>query len=935
MDPRRWEEIQAAFNELAELDAAEQVSRLAAIGATDPELRVAIESLLAADAEADERLAPIEAALLTPTGAKHLERLRTALAHRYRIERELGSGGMATVYLAEDLKHDRKVAVKVLHPELAAVLGFERFLNEIKVTANLQHPHILPLHDSGEADGFLFYVMPHVTGESLRTKLAREKQLPVDEVVQIATQVAAALDHAHRRKVIHRDIKPGNILLQDGQAVVADFGIALAVSIAGGTRITKPGLSLGTPAYMSPEQVTGDRQLDARSDVYSLGAVVYEMLAGVPPHSGSSAQQILMTIVTEDAPPVARVRKAVPPNVVAATATALEKLPADRFESAKAFAEALGDVTFTSRRTVARIGRGDPVTGRGPPWKLVSAAIAVGLVAGSAGWILGSIHDIPLPETPRRPVQFSIESDSAHRISPGSAALSADGSVLVYNVRSGSGSMLYRRRIGEFESQPIAGTEGGFDPFFSPDGAQLGFRAEGALRRIRLDGGVPRTITEFDGILTGADWGADDEIVFGTREPWHVYTVSANGGTPEVLEVLDRLADTLQPAEPVFIPGARALLFVAWQGQQLRVGVVSLKSADVRVLMPGRAPQYVRSGHLVYVQADGSLVAQPFDVAKLDTAGPARRVAEGVGMRLGVMPMLAVSSSGTLVYTQGGRDLVLVDRDGNEHLLLGDREFWVPRFSPDGTRIAFGVTEGQQDIWIHDLAAGTTSRLTFDGQSNNDPVWNPDGTSLAFSHEPGVKDLYILSADGGDPHPVVAQDGQQWTTDWSPDGRDLVFTNHTFTNQDIWVVPLSGDGEPRPFLATGYLEGAGRISPNGRWLAYHSNESGRLEVYVQSFPEPGNKTLLSSGGGRDPIWGPNGQELFYWNPQGQLIAHQLTAGDDVTVGRRDVLFQFPDYLFAVSHAQYDIHPDGQRFVIVRTAVQSRLIVALNLIDEQP
>ncbi len=544
-------------------------------------------------------------------------------------------------------------------------------------------------------------------------------------------------------------------------------------------------------------------------------------------------------------------------------------------------------------------------------------------------WILR-----PIPEIPRRPVQFFIESDSAHSISPGSAALSPDGSVLVYAARTDSGSILYRRRIDELEAHPIAGTEGGLAPFFSPNGAELGFSAEGALRRVQLDGGASRIITEFDGDLLGADWGDDDEIVFSTWRPKHVYTVSANGGTPEFLEVLDRLTDTLWIGSPAFIPGARALLFAAIG----RVGVVSLESADVRWLRPGVAVRYVRSGHLVYLQRDGSLLAQPFDVAKLDTAGPARRVLDGLDVILASgTARLAMSSSGTLAYTPAneGRGLVLVDRDGNEQLLLRGRAFWLPRFSPDGTRIAFGETAAQQDIWIHDLAVGTTSRLTFDGQENNDPVWNPDGTSLAFSHDKAAKDLYVLSAEGGDPDLVVAQDGHQWTTDWSPDGRHLVFTN--IINQshgDIWVAPLSGDGEPRPFLATRYQEGAGRISPNGRWLAYHSRESGQLEVYVQSFPEPGNKRLISAGGGKQPIWGPNGQELFYWNPRGQLIAHQLTAGDDVTVGRRHVLFQLPDNLHEYG-AQYDIHPDGQRFVIARNAMQDRLIVALNLIDQQP
>ncbi len=869
-----------------------------------------------------------------------LDRLKAALADRYSIERQLGAGGMAIVYLAEDLKHHRRVAVKVLRPELAAVLGAERFVQEITTTASLQHPNILPLFDSGEADGFLFYVMPYIEGETLRDKLNRETQLSIDEAVRITTEVADALDSAHQQGVIHRDIKPENILLHKGRPMVADFGIALAVSAAAGGRMTKTGLPLGTPNYMSPEQATAEKDVTHRSDVYSLGSVLYEMLTGERPHMGNSAQQIMMRIVADTPRPVTELRQSVPPNVTAAVAKALEKLAADRFESAAKFSEALTNPAFTLPATQAAGVTG--VAGSGP-WKRTAigatalAAVAVGVA--SWGWLR------PITGIPHRPVQFSIESDSAHRISPGSAALSPDGSVLVYNARTGSRSMLYRRRIDELEAHPIAGTEGGFDPFFSPDGAHLGFAVyaeaaglsmEGALRRVRVDGGVPNTITDFHEGLLGAAWGDYDEIVFSTWGPAHVYTVSANGGTPEFLDVLDRLADTLVIASPAFIPGARALLFSAGPLEEPRVGVVSLESADVRWLMPGAAPQYVRSGHLVYVEADGSLVAQPFDVAKLDTAGAARRVAEGLGVALGGLPMLAVSSSGTLAYNRAwneGRDLVLIDRDGNEQVLLRDRAFWVPRFSPDGTRIAFGVTGSQQDIWIHDLVGETTSRLTFDGQGNNDPVWNPAGTSLAFSHDFDAKDLYVLSAEGGDPDPVVAQNGSQWTTDWSPDGRYLVFTNIN-PNEDIWVAPLSGDGEPRPYLATPYAEGAGRISPNGRWLAYHSDESGQLEVYVQTFPEPGSKRLISAGGGQDPIWGPHGQELFYWNRQGQLIAHQLAAGDDVTVGRPDVLFQFPDYLFQYNQ-NYDIHPDGQRFVIVRNAMQSRLIVALNLIDQKP
>ena len=281
------------------------------------------------------------------------DRLAAALADRYRIERELGAGGMATVYLAQDFKHDRKVALKVLKPELAAVLGAERFVVEIKTTAALQHPHILPLFDSGTADGFLYYVMPYIQGETLREKLSRETQLGIEEAVRITREVADALDYAHRHGVIHRDIKPENILLHDGRPMVADFGIALAVSAAAGGRMTETGLSLGTPHYMSPEQATADKEITARSDIYSLASVLYEMLAGRPPHLGGSAQQVIMQIVTEDAAPVSRLRKSVPPNVAAAVAQALEKLPADRFASARAFADALANPGFTVSATVS------------------------------------------------------------------------------------------------------------------------------------------------------------------------------------------------------------------------------------------------------------------------------------------------------------------------------------------------------------------------------------------------------------------------------------------------------------------------------------------------------------------------------------------------------------------------------------------------------
>jgi serine/threonine-protein kinase len=356
------------------------------------------------------------------------QQLKAAVADRYVIEQELGAGGMATVYLAHDAKHNRKVALKVLRPELAAVIGAERFLKEIEVTANLQHPHILPLHDSGEADSFLYYVMPYVEGETLREKIEREKQLGVTEAVEISRNVAAALDYAHRQGVIHRDIKPENVLLHDGQPLIADFGIALAVSHAGGTRLTETGLSVGTPHYMSPEQAMGDRELDARSDVYSLGAMLYEMLTGDPPHTGSTAQAIVAQILTEDPRPLALRRKTVPPHVAAAVDQALQKLPADRFGGAAEFSTALTNTAFTGTTVATKSVQAAAVGGG--TWRRAAIALGAAVLALAAVAVLGWLRPVPRPVV-RVGMAFP-ENEAPAGAATLRFAMSSDGSRIVY-----------------------------------------------------------------------------------------------------------------------------------------------------------------------------------------------------------------------------------------------------------------------------------------------------------------------------------------------------------------------------------------------------------------------------------------------------------------------------------------------------------------------
>ncbi len=440
-------------------------------------------------------------------------RLAAALADRYRIERELGAGGMATVYLAHDLRHDRNVAIKVLRPELAAVLGAERFVVEIKTTAAMSHPHILPLFDSGDAAGFLFYVMPYIQGETIRDKLTRETQFGVDEAVRIAREVADALDYAHRHGVIHRDIKPENILLHDGRAMVMDFGIALAVSAAAGGRMTETGLSLGTPHYMSPEQATADKTITGRSDIYSLASVLYEMLTGEPPHMGTSAQQVIMKIIAESVRPATELRKAIPPNVAAALAKALEKLPADRFDTARAFSDALANPAFaaagiplagapreasrrwvTDARTLATIALG-------------IAGIAIASTLRSRGGGGPAEYDVGLPDSAG---MMTVAQDVGFDVAP------AGDFVLYESVRYGRSQLWYRSLL-DATVRPIPGTDGGSSPVLSPDGRRAAFfrLGEGSwtVDVVPVAGGAATTIGRGASAVRKLLWPADDRIL--------------------------------------------------------------------------------------------------------------------------------------------------------------------------------------------------------------------------------------------------------------------------------------------------------------------------------------------------------------------------------------------------------------------------------------
>ncbi len=862
-------------------------------------------------------------------------RIQSALTGRYTVERELGRGGMATVYLARDEKHDRQVALKVLHPELGAILGAERFLAEIKVTANLQHPHILPLHDSGEADGLLFYVMPYVEGETLRQLLEREHEMAIEQAVELTRQVASALDYAHRHDVIHRDIKPENILLHDGQAVVADFGIALAVRNAGGSRLTETGLSLGTPQYMSPEQAMADRELDARSDVYSLGCVAYEMLAGEAPHAGPNAQAILTKIVTEDAPPITGKRRSVPPGIAGAIHKAIQKLPADRFASAQEFADALArpaeQWTSDSYSYPGVAGQGVPAASR----KSVIVIGVVALVATAVAVWSWLSRPEPSSEALTRFITTFPASQQFGNAPLRLIAAAPDGSGFVYVGTGPNGRMLYHRQFDNFRARLLRGTENGGNPFYSPDSRRLGFTSPDGLMILDLSDGTLANLGHRQARMPG--WTDDDHIIYVSFDPQGLYEIPASGGEPVALTALDTTRGERSHAFPYPVPGTKDVLFTVGTETSTRIAVLSRETGSYHYLVEGARPVYAASGHLLYALND-TLWAIEYNRDTRTVSGAPRVLEADVGLNPYLVNDFAVSATGTLVYTREGdfrRQLVEVDRDGREYLLVPDaRAFGAPRYDPTGSRISVVILEASAfHVWLFDIKRRSLQRLTFEN-NNYYPAWTPDGRGLVYSRQrDGANDLYRRSADGtGSETLVYGSDQRQWDVEFSPDGRLAVFRqNDSLTGRDLWLLDMT-TGEAAPFLVTEHQERAPKISPDGSLLAYVSDESGESEVYLRTFPDTSGKWIVSPAGGTEPVWAPSGRELFYRSGD-RVMRVPIDPGPPLVIGTGAVLLEGA-YVPNPMHANYDIHPDGDRFVMLRSGEGERsVVVVTNLFTE--
>ncbi|MEE8361389.1 MAG: protein kinase, partial [Gemmatimonadales bacterium] len=834
-----------------------------------------------------------------------LPALAAALTDRYRIDHEIGQGGMATVYLADDVKHDRKVALKVLRPELAAVIGAERFLQEIKTTANLQHPHILPLHDSGEADGFLFYVMPFIEGESLRDRLDRDNVLPIDQAVRIGREVADALDYAHRHGVIHRDIKPENILLHDGRALVADFGIALAVTSAGETRMTETGMSLGTPHYMSPEQAMGERELHAQSDVYALGAVVYEMLVGEPPFTGPTAQAIVARVVTEQPRGLTLQRHTVPPHVEAAVLTALEKLPADRFETAAAFSEALDNPAFVT--AAPAVSRETHVSSQPRTTLIGVAAVAVfATIAALWGWLR------PQSTTPLTVSRFAVAlpPDENLQILPVGhrLALSPSGTELIYVGPGPDRAMLWLRRFDQLHARPVPGTEDARNPFFSPDGRSVGFFTERprTMKVVSLSGAPPITLADTGLGTSGAAWGADGYVYFDADRNG-LQRMPEGGGPWESIAPLARDSGEVGVAWPHVLPGGAVIYRMRYAGSGR--GGFTIKATDPRrgitkSLVAGLRAQYANSGHLVYATAEGQLLAVPFDAEALEIVSQPTALLEGLGVGTFGVVDFAISSSGTMVYVEGSDpvvgDLFWIDPDGTSERV---DSAWSPEgdigrmaLEPGGTRLAFDMLRPSDqgwDVFVKDIAlSGPPIRLTFDGPYNGTAVWTNDAQTLVFiSAREDEIGLYRKRADGAGtmrPLPIAAfNPNGPFDIQGSGDDLYLVATVRGADSEgDIVGYQPGIDSLPIPLLVGPEFTTQPTFSPDGRWLAYRLGSVNR-RVFVRPFPNiEDGMWEISSGFGSDPRWSPDGRTIYYRDETNAIIAADIATEPTFKVLRR-------------------------------------------------
>jgi Tol biopolymer transport system component len=873
----------------------------------------------------------------------------------YEVVAQIGAGGMGEVYRAHDTKLARDVAIKVLpanfvnDPE-----RLSRFQREARMLAALNHANIATIYGLEQFDGVTCLVMELVPGETLAERV-KAGPLGIEEALKIAVQIAEALEAAHEKNIIHRDLKPANVkVTPEGKVKVLDFGLAKAFAGDAATDdpsnsptlsrgATMQGVILGTAAYMSPEQAHG-KACDKRTDIWAFGCVLYELLTGKQAFHGESTTEILAAVLKEE-PNWHALPASTPVKIRELLRRCLQKNLRQRLHDAadarieidEALTAPAMEEPASAAKGVRALGRRELILGSGA--SLLGAAIA-----GIAVWNLKPSPSSPAQAVTRTVINLPPGRELAGFESGPAVVISPDGTRLVYAATQGGIQRLYVRAMDSLlEAQPIPDTEGASSPFFSPDSQWLGFLAGGQLKKISVGGGAAATITI--SAYAGANWGSHGMIAFPPANLSFLQQVPDAGGAPQRLTRLGKSDSSHR--WPEFLPGGKAVLFAAsdgatnWTNAQIAVQVVG--AGERRSLVQGGTqPRYVPTGHLLYAQG-GNLMATTFDPQRLQVTGASVPVVDGVVQSVSSgAAQYSISTTGSLVYVPGGvqgagRKLVWVDRNGAEQPFAAPAHAYEsPRLSPDGQRIAV-VADSQ--IWLYDLSRETLTRLTFEGNTNSRPVWTPDGKRIAFySTKDGQLNLFWQLADGsGGLEKLATSDFINVPVSFSPDGQLLAFheANPT-TGEDILVLRLS-DHKVQPFLRTSFNEADPRFSPDGRWIAYMSDESGHSEIYVQPYPGPGGKWQISTDGGTEPVWNRNGRELFYRNGN-KMMAVEITTQPSFALGNPRVLLEGPYMLATVPISNYDVSPDGRRFLMIKPTEQAQaaatqINVVLNWFEE--
>ena len=884
---------------------------------------------------------------------------KTVLGGRYEIVGKIGAGGMGEVYRARDRSLDREVAVKVLPEGFVGDLErVARFKREAKLLASLDHPNIATVHGFEEAMGKHFLVLELVEGETLAQRIARGP-VPVDDALEICRQIAEGLEAAHDKAIVHRDLKPANVKITPGGKVkILDFGLAKAARGEGSTgdpahsptitgQMTQPGVVLGTAAYMSPEQAKG-KSVDKRADIWAFGCVLYECLSGKKAFPGDTITETLAAVLKGE-PDWAALPAETPFSVRAVIKRCLRKEALSRLRD-------IADVRMEMLEDPSGSGDMSPAARRFPLGAVMAtgaATLVIGLLAGPAVMKLMKPAAAPIsPHTVRSVVRLDqgsrlAESFDVGRPSRTAMVLSRDGRFIVYAaaaVDPGPGDIggLYLQKLNELKPEPMPGTERGYSPFLSPDDRWVGFWAGGKLMKVAVEGGVPTALCDV-AVPFGFTWGDDGWIVFSPSRGAGLCRVPAEGGRVELLTTPDGSKGEYSHRLPFSLPGAKGILFTikrnAWDPEP-RVAVLEPGAQKWKVLLEDAADaRFVPTGHLVFLRK-GTLMAARFDPEELEVTGQPVSAVAGVEQALATTNsygdtgagQFCASDSGALVYAAGGivpdqeNSLVLFDREGNAESATSIKApFWSAQFSPDGRRIAYSSVGIKGVIRVLDLERGTDSRLTTEGYAQVG-VWTPDGRRIVFDCvETGVPNLYWQPCDGSSPKERLTQsENMQLPGSWSPAGQTLAF-NEVNTDAeagyDIRLLHLT-DRKTVPFLESRFIEVNPSISPNGNWLAYQSNESGRSEVYVRSFPGPGEKWQVSGDGGADPLWSRDGRELFYRRSRSdrgiEVFAVDVRTGPEFSSVKSRLLFAVQDSFQAGVARCWDISPDGKKFLMVKS-----------------